>query len=137
MDYKHAIVKFNHSQGALLCNGCGRVLANGLHHPDKERFCESCTKPHKGRICNVKRQDYRGGYYYVCQFLDHPEFAATTYFRMGTKRFGHTSMVIKDATDEIRHSKEGIEIETLNTRYTIVEDPNVDHPSQLRPLLIR
>jgi hypothetical protein len=65
-------------------------------------------KPHKGRITNVSRWKTDGGYLYRCQFMDHPKFAETTY-KIG--RYGHTSLVVNEVGDEI---------ETLNTRYTII-----------------
>jgi hypothetical protein len=61
-------------------------------------------KPFKGRIRIIDKgydpEDGRGlGYYYICEFLDHPAF--------GGKK-GHTSMVFKDGP---------IFIETRNSRY--------------------
>lgn len=72
------------------------------------------TKPHKGKIMHAQ-QVYCGphglGYLYAGTFGDHPEFAG--------KR-GHTSYVVKDDCDIPRHATDGYEIETRNSRYTVV-----------------
>jgi hypothetical protein len=39
---KHAIIKFNNGNGALLCNECHTIIALGTNHIDKEHFCPSC-----------------------------------------------------------------------------------------------
>jgi len=43
MRYKHADVRFNNGNGALLCNTCKRIIAYGHDHEDKEHYCESCA----------------------------------------------------------------------------------------------
>jgi hypothetical protein len=44
--YEFAIVKFNGSRGALLCNECRRIIAEGFDHEDKVHTCEGgCPKP--------------------------------------------------------------------------------------------
>lgn len=67
-------------------------------------------KPFMGHLKNcskrfVPNQTDNLGYYYRCNFVDHP------YIRdeIGTR--GHTSMIVKE---------DGDEIETLNSRYKIV-----------------
>lgn len=65
-------------------------------------------KPYKGRIEHWGKRPCPGygiGYYIVGRFVDHPQFAGET---------GHTSWVEK-------HN--GNEIETRNSRYTLVGDP--------------
>jgi hypothetical protein len=42
--YKAAIVKFNGGRGALLCNKCHIVIAQGLDHPDRTHFCGRCKQ---------------------------------------------------------------------------------------------
>lgn len=66
-------------------------------------------KPFKGRLENVVKQRFplsyapnSLGYYYICTFLDHPQFAG---------RRGHTSYVV---------AEEGNMVETRNSRYEIV-----------------
>jgi hypothetical protein len=60
-------------------------------------------KPHKGRITSAYKYPLGSIYYtYRGQFLDHPQFAGCD---------GHTSVVLWE---------EGNEIETLNSRYTLV-----------------
>ena len=69
---------------------------------------ESFAKPHYGRIQDWRKVECtrKGlGYIVVGHFLDHPEFA-------GCKN-AHTSYVIK-------HDEESGEIETRNSRYTLV-----------------
>ena len=73
-------------------------------------------KPHKGRIFVHKEWPCPGyglGYAYICTFVDHPEFSGKT---------GNTSWVIKDDRDLPRHKNDGYEIETKNSRYTVVPD---------------
>ena len=41
--YKHAIVKFNNGNGALLCNRCGVIVANGFRHEDRKHYCSECA----------------------------------------------------------------------------------------------
>lgn len=71
-------------------------------------------KPHKGRIIVTGEGNAEGwglGYFYWCRFLDHPEFAGKT---------GHTSYVTHDYRDLPRHKGDSYEIETRNSRYTVV-----------------
>lgn len=42
MNYKHAIVKFNNGNGALLCNNCSVIIATGTKHEDKKHYCSKC-----------------------------------------------------------------------------------------------
>lgn len=37
---KHAIIKFNNGNGALLCNKCGKIIATGFDHEDRKHYCE-------------------------------------------------------------------------------------------------
>jgi len=39
---KHAIVKFNNGNGALLCNSCNTIVAYGYDHEDKIHLCKEC-----------------------------------------------------------------------------------------------
>lgn len=64
---KYAAIKFNGGRGALLCNGCSIVLAEGTKHEDRLHFCEECSNVmasferelyHRLRIW--KRRDYEG-----------------------------------------------------------------------------
>lgn len=71
-------------------------------------------KPHKGRISVTGEFPTPGlglGYLYLCKFLDHPEF--------GGER-GHTSYIVRDERDVPRHLNDSYEIETRNSRYTVV-----------------
>ena len=77
-------------------------------------------KPHKGTLINwYKREygDYGLGYFLECTFVDHPEFAG---------EHGHVSSVVKESREvPSRHTlmdinAEPIEIETRNSRYTLV-----------------
>lgn len=66
------------------------------------------TKPHHGVIRHWSKMPCHSnegslGFYIVGLFQDHPDFA---------KRYGHTSYVV---------SMDGNEIETRNSRYTLVE----------------
>lgn len=61
------------------------------------------TKPHNGGLYNAQRVYYGNGrYFYTCIFRNHPVFKTTK---------GYTSNVVKEVGDEI---------ETLNSRYTIL-----------------
>lgn len=72
------------------------------------------TKPHKGKISNWAKREtisQKGlGYYIIGKFVDHPDFAGD---------FGHTSYVV--AHDEVTG-----EIETRNSRYTLVDPRKED-----------
>lgn len=60
-------------------------------------------KPHKGTFHIFAKRNYPDGRYnYTGYFQDHPQFGAN---------FGHISLVVKE---------EGDEVETLNSRYTVV-----------------
>lgn len=61
-------------------------------------------KPHKGSITNWDKLPWYGSNIIVGEFVDHPEFAGKP---------GHTSPVVKHG---------GNEIETRNSRYTLVGD---------------
>lgn len=66
------------------------------------------VKPHKGRIDCWSKYPVDGvglGYRILGRFLDHPAFAGM---------LGHTSYVIS-------HDQETGEIETLNSRYTLID----------------
>lgn len=74
------------------------------------------VKPHKGRIIvegEILAPGLGLGYAYWVFFLDHGAFAG--------KR-GHTSYVVKDARDIPRHRNDPYEIETCNSRYTVVTE---------------
>jgi len=55
----HADVKWNNGEGALLCNGCGVVLATGFDHEDREHYCSLCMS---GKCQTKYREeiDYKG-----------------------------------------------------------------------------
>lgn len=63
-------------------------------------------KPHKGSIESwfKYKVDGNGGYIIRGRFVDHPQFAM---------EFGHTSLVLS-------HNEESGEIETRNSRYTLI-----------------
>lgn len=42
--YERAIVKWNGGRGALLCNRCGIIVAEGFEHEDIEHFCAACAR---------------------------------------------------------------------------------------------
>lgn len=69
------------------------------------------VKPHKGSLRNARKVDTSQGYYYAGTFDGHPQFHS---------KLGHTSMVVKDDCDIPRHRNDSYEIETLNSRYTII-----------------
>lgn len=67
-------------------------------------------KPFRGKLANCSRryvpnQTNNLGYYYVCNFVDHP------FLRDEPGTRGNTSMIVKEV---------GNRIETLNSRYKIV-----------------
>ena len=77
-------------------------------------------KPYKGRLLNWYKRDcpeYGLGYFLECTFLDHPEFQG---------EHGHVSYIVKESQPvPSRHTlmdinAEPIEIETRNSRYTLV-----------------
>jgi len=43
MPYKHADVKYNNGEGALLCSNCRVIIAYGHDHEDKKHYCDSCA----------------------------------------------------------------------------------------------
>jgi hypothetical protein len=49
---KHAIVKYNNGNGALLCNECHAIIAYGFDHVDTVHYCDKCVD---GKL--VKRKD--------------------------------------------------------------------------------
>lgn len=66
------------------------------------------TKPYLGILDKWVRREIPAGVYYECLFINHPVFGG---------RYGHTSMVV---------AEEGLEIETLNSRYTLLRSGNDD-----------
>ena len=120
-DYKHAIVKFNAGNGALLCNGCEIVIATGFEHEDREHFCAKCVlkqtqldaegkpsapveKPHRGRIAAWRKTGHDEATAYEGVFLDHPNL---------TGFMSVTSAVVAGPDG-------GGEIETRNSHYTLI-----------------
>ena len=121
LNYKHAIVKFNNGNGALLCSGCQKIIATGFEHEDREHYCDACMlkqvpldaedepappaeKPHRGRI--VAWRKIKAGAMEGCEgvFLDHPSLSG----------FGSRTSAILKGPDDYG------EIETLNSRYVLV-----------------
>ena len=51
--YKHAVVKFNNGNGALLCNQCDVIIAYGFEHEDREHYCPMCMS---GK-CTTRNKD--------------------------------------------------------------------------------
>lgn len=72
-------------------------------------------KPHKGRIVETGRfkSVYGLGYGLYVKFVDHPEFGGM---------FGHTSPIVKTDEAKPRHLNDGYEVETLNSRYTVIPE---------------
>jgi len=120
-DYKHAIVKFNAGNGALLCNGCEIVIATGFEHEDLEHFCAKCVlkqtqldaegkpsapveKPHRGRIAAWRKTGHDEATAYEGVFLDHPNLTG----------FMSVTSAVMAGPDG------GGEIETLNSHYTLI-----------------
>jgi hypothetical protein len=120
-DYKHAIVKFNAGNGALLCNGCKIVIATGFAHEDREHYCDACMlkqvprdavsepvppveKPHHGRIAAWRKIGRDEATAYEGVFLDHPSL---------TGFMSVTSAVVAGPDGDG-------EIETLNSHYTLI-----------------
>jgi len=59
--YEFAIVKFNGSRGALLCNDCSRIIAEGFDHEDKVHRCKGgCPKPAFNDMCADVHVDLGG-----------------------------------------------------------------------------
>jgi hypothetical protein len=121
IDYKHAIVKFNGGNGALLCNACGKSIATGFTHEDREHYCDACMlkqvplgaggepvppaeKPHRGRIAAWHLIKAGAMHAYEGVFLDHPHL---------TGFVSRTSAILKGPDDYG-------EIETPNSRYVLV-----------------
>ena len=46
--YHHAIVKWNGGRGALLCNRCEVIIAEGFDHADVEHLCRACQAARAG-----------------------------------------------------------------------------------------
>jgi len=126
-NYKYAIVKFNARKGALCCNKCGKIVATGFAHEDREHYCEVCflkqvprdavgeamppaEKPHRGRIAVWRKVGRDNHTAYEGVFLDHPNL---------TDFVGHTSAVLKGPDGDG-------EIETLNSRYTLIGPETTD-----------
>jgi len=42
--YKHAEVKYNNGNGALLCNNCSVIIDYGFDHTDEEHYCPKCIE---------------------------------------------------------------------------------------------
>lgn len=42
--YELAKVKFNNGNGALLCNECSTIIAEGWEHEDRTHLCEECKE---------------------------------------------------------------------------------------------
>lgn len=42
--YRHAEVKFNNGNGALLCCLCRGIIAYGFDHEDKMHVCKHCAE---------------------------------------------------------------------------------------------
>ncbi len=120
-NYKHAIVKFNGGKGALCCNKCGKIIATGFAHEDREHYCDVCMlkqvpsdaagepvppaeKPHRGRIAAWRKIGRDNDAAYEGVFLDHPYL---------TGFISRTSAALKGPDG-------GDEIETLNSRYTLI-----------------
>jgi hypothetical protein len=61
-------------------------------------------KPHKGGITAWRTIDWYGRVIVIGQFVNHPEFG---------DRYGHTSYIV---------NRDGCEIETRNSRYTLIGD---------------
>jgi hypothetical protein len=120
-DYKHSIVKFNNGDGALLCNRCGKIVATGFEHEDREHYCDKCMlkqvpldaagkpappieKPHRGRIVAWTRIEVGAQEGIEGTFLDHPSLHGFV---------SRSSAIVKgpDADGEI---------ETLNSRYVLI-----------------
>lgn len=41
-EYELAKVKFNNGYGALLCNECSIIIAEGFEHEDRVHLCPTC-----------------------------------------------------------------------------------------------
>ena len=72
-----------------------------------DRVAQS-EKPHKGKLLDAYPISWGDAYLYQGTFATHPRFAG---------RFGHTSLVV---WEQPHHPGQPFEIETLNSRYTIV-----------------
>lgn len=126
-NYKHAVVKFNGGNGALCCNKCGKIIATGFAHQDREHYCEVCIlkqvprdaadeavppaeKLHRGRIAVWRKIGRDNAAAYEGVFLDHPYL---------TGFISRTSAVLKGPDGDG-------EIETLNSRYTLIGAETAD-----------
>jgi hypothetical protein len=121
LNYKHAVVRFNNGNGALLCNRCGKIVATGFEHEDREHSCDTCMlkqtlpdaedqpepvaeKPHRGRIAAWRKTGHEEATAYEGVFLDHPNL---------TGFMSVTSAVVAGPDGDG-------EIETRNSHYTLV-----------------
>ncbi len=99
-----------------------KALTNALDHDqmygpacaEKEVILDTpdaSGKPHRGSLEHWRRMDCIAdvglGYYVVGLFVGHPQFS---------EKYGHTSYVV---------AHDGDQIETLNSRYTLVGDEHV------------
>ena len=52
---KKAIVKYNNGNGALLCNGCHAIIAEGFDHVDTYYYCKECKTHLHDLLKKIKR----------------------------------------------------------------------------------
>jgi hypothetical protein len=55
--YQHAIVKWNGGRGALLCNRCRVIVAEGFDHEDIEHLCMVCRLARAGGRIALRIED--------------------------------------------------------------------------------
>lgn len=86
-------------------------VCTNAHHGGKIWKCGTveCLKPHKGTMHSDRRVEDNRGFVFCGRFIDHPYFHG---------EYGHTSYVVYETP---HHKGQPFEIETLNSRYTIVE----------------
>lgn len=58
---KHAIVKFNNGNGALLCNSCKTIVAYGFDHEDKVHICKECKMKEVGSVFHDQYEFLQAG----------------------------------------------------------------------------
>ena len=55
--YRHALVKWNGGRGALLCNRCEVIIAEGFDHEDVEHLCTACRVERAGGRIALRVED--------------------------------------------------------------------------------
>ena len=108
---KHAIVKFNNGNGALLCNSCHTIIDYGFDHEDKVYICENC---------NMEKSLFHDQYEFlqagdVEQFTDESEMLAFRLIEEEHAEFVNTDEYIKYSDSEA--IKEALDLMYVTAQY--------------------